>query len=105
MAAFACSYCALLLVMEKVEKSLATAESQAVRAASAVFCLLPFGISLAPLTSHSTDCFARPPDGIGKALLIWLDKKAVDLYSRAKARFGFSDDFASKVLGFLSGKK
>jgi hypothetical protein len=42
---------------------------------------------------------------MGKALLIWLDKKAVDLYSRAKARFGFSDDFASKVLGFLSGKK
>jgi hypothetical protein len=54
---------------------------------------------------HSTDYFARPQDGMGKALLIWLDKKAVDLYSRAKARFGFSDDFASKVLGFLSGKK
>jgi len=54
---------------------------------------------------HSTDYFARPQDGIGKACLIWLDKKAVDLYSRAKARFGFSDDFASKVLGFLSGKK
>jgi len=54
---------------------------------------------------HSTDYFARPQDGIGKAFLIWLDKKAVDLYSRAKARFGFSDALASKVLGFLSGKK
>jgi hypothetical protein len=29
----------------------------------------------------------------------------VDLYSRAKVRFGFSDEFASKVLGFLSKKK
>jgi hypothetical protein len=26
----------------------------------------------------------------------------VNLYSQAKARFGFSDEFASKVLGFLS---
>jgi 2OG-Fe(II) oxygenase superfamily len=54
---------------------------------------------------HSTDYFARPQDGWDKAAMIWLDKKAVDLYSRAKARFGFSDEFASKVLGFLSGKK
>ncbi|HET6177740.1 MAG TPA: 2OG-Fe(II) oxygenase [Candidatus Sulfotelmatobacter sp.] len=55
--------------------------------------------------AHSTDYFARPQDGWGKATMIWLDKKAVDLYSRAKARFGFSDEFASKVLGWLSGKK
>jgi hypothetical protein len=54
---------------------------------------------------HSTDYHARPQDGWGKSAMIWLDKKAVDLYSRAKARFGFSDEFASKVLGFLSGKK
>jgi hypothetical protein len=54
---------------------------------------------------HSTDYFARPQDGWSKSAMIWLDKKAVDLYSRAKARFGFSDEFASKVLGFLSGKK
>ncbi len=54
---------------------------------------------------HSTDYFARPQDGWKKAAMIWLDKKAVDLYSRAKARFGFSDAFASKVLGFLSRKK
>jgi hypothetical protein len=56
-------------------------------------------------TVHSTDYFARPQDGWRKSAMIWLDKKAVDLYSRAKARFGFSDEFASKVLGFLSRKK
>ena len=56
------------------------------------------------ITGHSTDYFARPQDGWGKSALIWLDKKAVDLYSRAKARFGFSDELASKVLGFLSRK-
>jgi 2-oxoglutarate-Fe(II)-dependent oxygenase superfamily protein len=56
-------------------------------------------------TPRSTNYHARPGDGIGKAALIWLDKKAVDLYSRAKARFGFSDDFASKVLGVISRKK
>jgi Rps23 Pro-64 3,4-dihydroxylase Tpa1-like proline 4-hydroxylase len=55
--------------------------------------------------AHSTDYFARPQDGWAKAATIWLDKKAVDLYSRAKARFGFSDEFASKVLGWISGKK
>jgi 2OG-Fe(II) oxygenase superfamily len=54
---------------------------------------------------HSTDYFARPQDGWGKSAMIWLDKKAVDLYSRAKARFGFSDELASRVLGFLSRKK
>lgn len=59
----------------------------------------------AKVTPHSTDYFARPQDGWAKSATIWLDKKAVDLYSRAKARFGFSDEFASKVLGWLSGKK
>jgi hypothetical protein len=37
--------------------------------------------------------------------MIWLDKQAVDLYSRAKARFGFSDALASRILGFLSRKR
>jgi hypothetical protein len=55
--------------------------------------------------SHSTDYFARPQDGLTKSAMIWLDKKAVDLYSRAKARFGFSDEFASRVLGWWSGRK
>jgi len=54
--------------------------------------------------ARSTNYYARPQDGLSKAAMIWLDKKAIDLYSRAKARFGFSDELASKVLGFLWGK-
>jgi hypothetical protein len=50
---------------------------------------------------RSTNYRARPTDGRGKATFIWFDKQAVDLYSRAKAYFGFSDSFASKVLGLL----
>jgi len=57
------------------------------------------------VVAHSTDYFPRPQDGWAKSAGIWLDKKAVDIYSRAKARFGFSDEFASRVLGFLSRKK
>jgi hypothetical protein len=57
------------------------------------------------ISVHSTDYHARPQDSLAKSAMIWLDKTAVDLYSRAKARFGFSDEFASKVLGFLSGRK
>jgi len=53
---------------------------------------------------RSTNYRARPSDGLWNAAMIWLDKEAVDLYSRAKARFGFSDEFASKVLGLLSRK-
>lgn len=59
----------------------------------------------AKATSHSTDYFARPTDTWREKTLIWMDKKAVDLYSRAKTRMGFSDEFASKILGFLSRKK
>ena len=59
----------------------------------------------APVTGRSTNYRARPTDGFAKSALIWMDKKAVDLYSRAKARFGFSDEFASKVLGLLSRKR
>src|SRR5277367_5313825 len=54
---------------------------------------------------RSTDYRARPTDGVVKSALIWLDKKAVDVYSRAKARFGFSDDFASRILGLFSKDK
>lgn len=56
------------------------------------------------VTARSTNYRARPKDGALKSALIWLDKEAVDLYSRAKARFGFSDEVASKILGFLSRK-
>jgi hypothetical protein len=54
---------------------------------------------------QSTDYRARPGDGLVESALIWLDKEAVDLYSRAKARFGFSDKLASKVLGLISREK
>lgn len=54
---------------------------------------------------RSTDYRSRPTDSAYERILIWLDKTAVDLYSRAKARIGFSDDFASGVLGFFSRKK
>jgi hypothetical protein len=53
---------------------------------------------------RSTDYRSRPGDGIRKSAMIWLDKQAVNLYSRAKARLGFSDRFASKILSLLSKK-
>lgn len=54
---------------------------------------------------RSTDYRARPVDGPAEAAMIWLDKKAVDWYSRAKTRFGFSDELASSLLGHISRKK
>jgi hypothetical protein len=59
----------------------------------------------ADFTVRSTNYFARPQDSFGKSVMIWLDKKVLALYSWAKAKFGFSDAFASKILGFLSRKK
>ena len=59
----------------------------------------------ASFSGRSTDYFARPQDGWWKSAMIWLDKKAIDLYSRAKVQFGFSDDLASRILGWWSGKK
>jgi Rps23 Pro-64 3,4-dihydroxylase Tpa1-like proline 4-hydroxylase len=57
------------------------------------------------IAPHSTNYRARPTDSIAESAMIWLDKTAVDLYSRAKVRFGFSDKWASKVLGVISRKK
>ncbi len=54
--------------------------------------------------ARSTNYQARPGDG-ARAILIWLDKNAVHLYSLVKKRLGLSDDFASKVLGFFSRRK
>lgn len=58
----------------------------------------------ADLVAHSTDYRPRPGDGWKKSALIWLDKQAVNLYSRAKVRFGFSDEFASRLLRVISKK-
>jgi hypothetical protein len=57
------------------------------------------------MVARSTDYRARPEDSWKERALIWMDKKAVDLYSRAKVRLGFSDKLASRILGLLSGKK
>ncbi len=56
-------------------------------------------------STRSTNYRARPGDGWMKATMIWLDKQAVNLYSKAKARFGFSDEVASRVLDKFSRRK
>lgn len=58
----------------------------------------------ASYVARSTNYLARPGDSKSKAALIWFDKKAVHLYSKAKEKFGIGDDFASKILGFFSRK-
>ena len=54
---------------------------------------------------RSTNYQARPEDGRLRSSLIWLDKKLLAGYSKVKSKLGLSDNFASKVLGFLGGKK
>lgn len=54
---------------------------------------------------RSTNYRSRPEDGLKKSALIWLDKQAVNLYSRAKTAFGFSDDTVSKFLNRRSKGK
>lgn len=50
----------------------------------------------------STQYYARPSDGTFKKLMVWLDKQALSLYSRGKARFRFSDRVASRILRLFS---
>lgn len=57
------------------------------------------------VAARSTNYQARPTDSKGRAALIWLDKQAVDFYSRIKQKLGLRDDLASWVLGSISGKK
>ena len=54
---------------------------------------------------RSTNYRARPSDSRITSAKIWLDKMAVNLYSKAKTRFGFSDDMVSRILGKLSKEK
>jgi Rps23 Pro-64 3,4-dihydroxylase Tpa1-like proline 4-hydroxylase len=54
--------------------------------------------------AKSTNYLPRPGD-LWKAPLIWLDKKVLHIYSIVKSKFGFSDDFVSKILGFFGGKR
>ncbi len=55
-------------------------------------------------TLRATNYRARPDDG-AKAILIWLDKKAVAAYTTIKRTFGINDAWVSSVLNRLSGKK
>lgn len=55
--------------------------------------------------AKSTNYQPRPGDPKLKSATIWLDKEAVDVYSRIKSRLGLSDDFASRLLGFLFNRK
>lgn len=50
-----------------------------------------------PPVKIATNYHARPGDG-AKAILIWLDKKALSIYNRLKGLLGINDDFASKIL-------
>ncbi len=62
-------------------------------------------INPAEYTPRSTNYRARPSDTAGKRALIWIDKKAVEAYSKLKSALGLSDDFAGKLLGKISRKK
>ncbi|MGD1848172.1 MAG: 2OG-Fe(II) oxygenase [Salibacteraceae bacterium] len=53
---------------------------------------------------RTTNYKARPTDG-AKAILIWLDKKLIAVYTSVKRTLGINDDFVSKVLNLFSGKK
>ena len=54
----------------------------------------------------STNCKSRPDDNTATRIKIRLDKVALDIYSRLKARFGWSDEFVSNILSKLArGKK
>jgi Rps23 Pro-64 3,4-dihydroxylase Tpa1-like proline 4-hydroxylase len=52
---------------------------------------------------RTTNYRARPSDGF-KALFIWLDREAVNIYTKVKGRLGINDDFVSKILNFFSRK-
>lgn len=51
-----------------------------------------------------TDYRARPGEGL-KSVFVYLDKKLLWTYNAVKGLLGINDDFASKVLNFLSRKK
>jgi len=50
----------------------------------------------------STNCKSRPDDNTVARIKIRLDKVALDIYSRLKSRFGWSDEFASNILSKLA---
>lgn len=64
-----------------------------------------YTVDNSPARVRSTDYRPRPGDGVAKSAVIWLDRQAVHLYSKAKSRLGFSDKLASKILKILSRDK
>ncbi len=54
-------------------------------------------------TLRSTNYQARPDDG-AKAILIWLDKKAVAAYTTLKRTLGIDDQLVSRVLRFFGSR-
>jgi len=53
---------------------------------------------------RATNYRARPNDGF-KAVLIWIDKVMISIYTSIKGTLGINDDFVSKVLNFFRKKK
>jgi hypothetical protein len=58
-----------------------------------------------PSAVRSTNYRARPEDGLIKSLMIRFDSYAVNLYSKAKRRFQFSDRIASRVLTIIANMR
>lgn len=56
------------------------------------------------LHARATDYRARPGDG-GRRALIYIDKKALQVYDVLKRRFRISDGAASRALGWLGGRR
>lgn len=52
---------------------------------------------------RTTDYQARPTDT--NKFMIWLDKKAISIYTKIKRTFGLNDDVMSKILNKFSKKK
>lgn len=53
---------------------------------------------------RTTNYRARPKDGL-KSIAIWLDKQAINIYTRVKRALGINDDFVSRILRIFGGKK
>jgi hypothetical protein len=54
---------------------------------------------------RSTNYIPRPTDSRMKSTLIWADKNAIHIYSKAKEAFGIDDGAVSKILGMFSRKR
>jgi len=53
---------------------------------------------------RTTNYKARPGDGL-RSVAIWLDKQAINIYTRVKRMLGINDDVISRILRIFGGKK